>query len=104
MATPNLSLPQKNIAQFCQRWAIVELALFGSATRDDFTPDSDIDILVTFSPEAKWGLFDHVQMERELAKLLNRKVDLLTRRAVEKSHNWLLRREILDTAEIVYAA
>lgn len=103
MTTQKLALPQEKIAQFCQRWRIVELALFGSALRDDFTPDSDVDLLVTFAPDAQWGLFDHVQMEQELMELLNRKVDLLTRRAVEHSHNRIRRREILNNAETVYA-
>ena len=70
--------------------------------RDDFSPDSDLDVLVTFSPEAHWGLFDHVRMEQELADLVHRKIDLLSRRAVEQSHNWIRRQEILDTAEVIY--
>ncbi len=87
---------------FCRRWAIAELSLFGSALREDFGPESDVDILVTFLPEAQWSLLDHVQMEMELAELLGREVDLLTRRAVEASQNQLRRREILETAQIVY--
>ncbi|MCK6630055.1 MAG: nucleotidyltransferase domain-containing protein [Anaerolineae bacterium] len=65
------------MADFCQRWHIRELALFGSVLRDDFNPDSDVDILATFTPEADWSLFDHVRMEEELSHLLNRPVDLL---------------------------
>ena len=99
-----INLPQDQLADFCQRWRISELALFGSALRDDFRPDSDLDILVTFAPGANWSLLDHLRMERELVALLNRKIDLLTRRAVEQSHNWLRRQEILDTAEVVYGA
>ena len=87
---------------FCRRWAIAELSLFGSALREDFGPTSDVDILVTFLPEAQWSLLDHVQMEMELAELLGREVDLLTRRAVESSHNPMRRREILETAQTVY--
>jgi predicted nucleotidyltransferase len=94
---------QEALDQFCRRWAVSELALFGSALREDFGPDSDFDILVTFAPEAEWGLLDHVQMEMELADLLGRDVDLLTRRAVECSQNPLRRREILETAQVVYA-
>jgi predicted nucleotidyltransferase len=97
-------ISQTELDQFCRRWAISELALFGSVLREDFGPDSDIDILVTFAPEAAWGLLDHVQMELELSELLGREVDLLTRRAVERSQNPLRRREILDTARTVYAA
>ncbi len=54
----NLNLPRNEIARFCQRWKIREMALFGSVLRDDFSPDSDIDILVTFADDAKWGLLD----------------------------------------------
>lgn len=88
---------------FCRRWAVAELSLFGSALREDFGPASDVDVLVTFLPEAQWSLLDHVQMEMELTDLLGREVDLLSRRAVESSRNPLRRREILETARIVYS-
>ncbi len=78
--------------------------MFGSVLRNDFRPDSDLDILVTFAPEANWSLLDHLRMEQELATLLNRKIDLFSRRAVDQSHNWIRRREILNTAEVVYGA
>ncbi len=101
---PRINLAEPELADFCQRWRIRELALFGSVLRDDFGPDSDVDILVTFAPEADWSLFDHVRMEEELSQLLNRPVDLLTRRAVERSYNAPRRREILDTAQTIYVA
>lgn len=97
-----LDMPEKTISEFCGRWLISELALFGSILRDDFDAESDLDILVAFSPDADWSLLDHVQMEQELESLLGREVDLLSRRSVERSRNWLRRREILDTAEVVY--
>jgi predicted nucleotidyltransferase len=100
----NLGLSGQEISGFCQRWRITEFALFGSVLRDDFDAESDLDILVAFAPDADWSLLDHVQMEQELEALLGRKVDLLSRRSVERSHNWLRRRKILDTAEIVYAS
>ena len=96
-------LPEQAIQAFCDRWKITELALFGSILRDDFRPDSDIDILVTFSPEADWSLLDHVTMQQELASLLNRAVDLVSKRAIERSHNWIRRQEILTTAQVIYA-
>ncbi len=102
MAELKVDISQQQLADFCRRWRIRELAVFGSALREDFGPESDLDILVTFSPEAKWGLLDHVLMEQELATLLGRKVDLLSRRAVERSANWILRREILGSAEVIY--
>ncbi len=104
MISRNINLPRDEIVEFCQRWQIGEFALFGSVLRDDFGPESDLDILITFAPGADWSLLDHVQMEQELAELLGRKVDLFTRRAVEKSHNRLRREEILNTAEVVYVS
>ena len=97
-------LAQDPIAAFCRRWRIRELAVFGSALREDFGPHSDLDILVAFEPDAEWSLLDHVRMEQELEALLGRAVDLVSKRAVEHSHNWILRREILDTAEVVYVS
>ena len=99
-----LEVTQKQIVDFCRRWKIKELALFGSALRNDFDPDSDVDILVTFAPDADWGLFDQLQMEIELSELLERRIDLFTREAVEQNHNWIRRQEILRTAEVLYAS
>jgi predicted nucleotidyltransferase len=103
-STRNLDLSEKIISDFCRRWRISELALFGSVLRDDFDAESDLDILVAFAPDADWSLLGHVQMEQELEALLGRSVDVLSRRSVERSHNWLRRKEILDTAEVVYAS
>ena len=100
----NLGLSEQEISDFCRRWRITELALFGSVLRADFDADSDLDILIAFAPDADWSLLDHVKMEQELEAVLGRKVDLFSRRSVERSHNWLRRREILDTAEVVYAS
>lgn len=97
-----LPLSDAELAAFCQRWQIAELSLFGSALRPDFRDDSDIDLLAAFAPDARWSLIDHITMERELATLLGRKVDLLTRRSVERSDNWIRRRSILESAESVY--
>jgi predicted nucleotidyltransferase len=96
--------PRSALADFCQRWKVSELALFGSVLGDDFQPESDVDVLVTFLPEAEWSLLDHVQMEEDLSTLLGHKVDLVSKRAVERSENWLRRRAILESAEVVYAA
>jgi hypothetical protein len=92
------------IAEFCQRWKIDELALFGSALRDDFRSDSDIDLLVTFAPDAKKGLFELAQMQTELENLFGRDVDLVSKRAIERSQNWIRRQNILETAQVIYVA
>ncbi len=99
----HISLPEQAIIEFCQQWQIIELALFGSILRDDFRPDSDIDILVAFAPTANWGLLEHVQMQQELETLLGRAVDLISKRAIERSSNWIRRQEILSTAQTIYA-
>jgi len=97
-----LETPAGTIAEFCRRWKIKELRLFGSALREDFGPDSDVDFLVTFAPDAQWSLLDHTVMEEELSGLLGRKVDLVSRRAVERSSNWIRRKAILESAEPYY--
>ena len=85
------------------RWNVSELALFGSVLRSDFRSDSDIDMLISFSSSADWSLFDHVKMQQELENILGRQVDLVSKRAIERSHNWIRRREILETAKVIYA-
>ena len=97
-----LETPAGTIAEFFHRWKIKELRLFGSALREDFGPDSDVDFLVTFAPDAQWSLLDHTVMEEELSGLLGRKVDLVSRRAVERSSNWIRRKAILESAEPYY--
>src|SRR5687768_9780020 len=92
-------LDQEKIAEFCQRWKITEFALFGSVLREDFHPESDVDVLVAFASDADWSLFDHVDMEEELSTMFGRKVDLVNRRAIERSENWIRRNAILNTAE-----
>lgn len=102
MVNPEVKISKNLIEDFCKRWRIIEFSLFGSTLRDDFNTNSDLDIMVAFSPEAKWGLFDHVKMEQELAEVFNRKIDLFTKESIERTHNWMLRREILETAEVIY--
>lgn len=97
-----LELPADALRNFCQKWQIVELSLFGSVLRDDFRPDSDVDILVQFVPDAAWTLLDLVNMERELAELMGREVDLIEKSAIEQSRNWIRRNAILTTAQVVY--
>ena len=99
----NVAMDRDKIIEFCRRWKITELSLFGSILRDDFRPDSDVDMLVTFAPDAQWSLLDHVTMEEELSNIVGRKVDLVSRRAIERSANWIRRKAILGTAEPYYA-
>jgi predicted nucleotidyltransferase len=94
--------PQDKIAAFCEQWAIAELSLFGSILRDDFHNHSDVDLLVAFTSEGNWSLFDHIQMQQELATILQRNVDLVTKRPIERSQNPIRRHEILSTAQVIY--
>lgn len=101
MTTLAFPLPADAIQQFCRRWKIRELALFGSVLRTDFRPDSDVDVLVSFADDADWGLLAHIQMQQELATLLRRPIDLISKRALERSPNWLRREAILNTAQVI---
>ncbi len=92
------------LEDYCRRWKIAELAFFGSVLRDDFRPNSDVDVLVVWADDAKWGLFDQMHAEEELARILGRHVDLVDRKAVEESENWIRRRHILEHAETFYVA
>lgn len=100
----DLGIEADRIADFCQRWKISKLAVFGSTVQGELRPDSDIDLLVTFHTDADWTMFDHFTMEDELSNLLGREVDLISTRAVEENPNPITRREILDSARQIYAA
>jgi predicted nucleotidyltransferase len=95
---------EQRIIDFCNRWRVADLELFGSVLRPDFGPGSDVDLLVTFHPNADWGLIEHAAMEEELAGLLGRPVDLLTRRSVERSANQTRRASILSGAVLLLSA
>jgi predicted nucleotidyltransferase len=99
-----ISIPRKKLAEFCKRWKITELAFFGSVLRDDFQANSDIDLLVSFHPKAKISLFDLVRMQNELKAIFGRDVDLVERRAIEKSENYIRRKSILSNTKVIYAA
>lgn len=89
---------------WCCKWRVVEVSFFGSVLREDFHADSDVDVMVVFAGDAHWGLFEFSAMADELESILARKVDLLTRRSIEQSHNWIRRKSILESAQVIYAA
>jgi predicted nucleotidyltransferase len=99
-----INLPMEQIKGFCQKWQVTELALFGSVLREDFRSDSDIDILITFSPTAKRGLTETLQMRDELQAIFDRKVDLIVKASLKRSDNWLRCNNILESAQIIYAS
>ena len=98
-----IDLSVDTVKVFCQKWQITEFALFGSVLRDDFRPDSDLDVLVSFFPQAPWTILDLVTMQQELQQIVSRDVDLIEKRVIEKSENWIRRTEILNTAQVVYS-
>lgn len=87
---------------FCRKWKIEQMWLFGSAVRDDFRPDSDVDVMVRFEPGVSWGLFGLEGIRQELEAFFGREVDLVTRGAIEQSKNWIRRRHILESAKSIY--
>lgn len=99
-----IDLPMEKIEEFCRRWNIVEFALFGSVLRDDFRPDSDIDVLVTFGDDCHWSLFNIVDMQEELKRIFGREVDFVEREAVQESRNYIRRKAILNSAKTIYVA
>jgi hypothetical protein len=92
------------LVEVCRRWRITELALFGSYARGEAGQASDVDLLVTYAPDALWSLFDHAGAQGDLSEVFGRPVDLVSRRAIESSENWIRRRAILDSARVLYAA
>ena len=96
-----IAFDEAKIAEFCRKWRIAEFALFGSVLRDDFRPDSDVDVLVSFHPDAPWSLFDFVDMQEELKVLFGRDVNLVE---AEGLRNPFRRRSILRSREVIHAA
>jgi len=101
MGQVNIPIPEERVREFCGRWRVAELSVFGSALRDDFRPDSDVDLLVTFANDAQWSLYDWVDMIAELREIFGREVDLLSSHSLR---NPFRRHEILKARETLYAA
>ena len=101
---PDLSIPGDRVAAFCRANGIARLAVFGSALREDFGPESDIDLLVRFHETARPTLLDLSRMESELKVIFGREVDLVSWRGIERSANPIRRKAILETAETVYGS
>ena len=99
--TVGIEIDKEQIARFCRKWKITEFSLFGSVLRDDFRPDSDVDVLVAFAEGAPWSLFDMVNMQDELKTLFGREVDFVEKQGLR---NPFRRRHILKHTEIIYAA
>ena len=104
MIRGNIELPIVELARACRKYGVSELAIFGSALRDEFGPDSDVDFLVTFDNDdsGPW-MCKLAELENELSVLLRRDVDVVHKRGIEQSNNWIRREAILDSARVVYA-
>ena len=103
MNSTQIPIPMNEIESFCEKWKVKTLELFGSVLRADFSKASDIDVMVSFEDGATRSLFDIVDMKEELKTLFGRPVDILSRRAVEKSTNPYRKEEILNSAKVIYA-
>jgi predicted nucleotidyltransferase len=101
-AGARISVLQERLAEFCRRWQVAELSLFGSALREDFRPDSDVDLLVSFAPGVSWDFDEFLTMKEEMETLFGRTVDLVERRLVETSENYIRRRHILSHMVPIY--
>jgi predicted nucleotidyltransferase len=96
-----IAIDQKRIAEFCRKWRVKELSIFGSALRDDFRPDSDVDVLVELQPNHGLSLYDWVDMIEELQTIFGRRVELVAKGGLK---NPFRRHEILRTAEVLYGS
>jgi len=99
--TAHVAIDRERIAEFCRRWGVQELALFGSVLREDFGPESDVDVLISFRPEARKGAFDLVDMADELTAMFEREVEVVDRAGLR---NPFRRHAILTTCEVIHAA
>jgi predicted nucleotidyltransferase len=104
MIKPRTRVPKKKVEAFCRKWNIKEFSLFGSVLRDDFKPDSDIDILVSFGEGSNYSLLNIVEMREELKAIFGRNIDLVIKKSIEESSNYIRRDSILSSSEILYAA
>jgi len=97
-----LGLSATELSDFCSRWHIREMALFGSVLRKDFHEKSDIDVLIVFAPGARQGLLTLARVKHELEALVNHPVDLAVKASIQNSQNWIRRQEILSNAQTIY--
>ena len=97
-----LQIKPDRLKDICQQWKIIELALFGSVLRDDFDAQSDIDILISFDESITITFFDLDTLEEQLSMLFHRPVDIVTKKAVQQSHNWIRKQNILDNSQVIY--
>jgi hypothetical protein len=101
MVTARIPIPEDRVAAFCQKWHIAEFALFGSVLTDEFRPDSDVDVLMTFATDDRWSLWDLSRMREELKAMFGREVDLVEKISLRNPYR---KKHILNSYQVVYAA
>ena len=104
MGQKHIDIPQDKIADFCNKWRIRKLSLFGSVLQESFRQDSDIDVMIDFDSGATHSLFDMIAMTDELKDIFGRDVDLINRQDIERSRNYIRRKEILSSTEPIYVS
>jgi len=104
MTITSINISEEKLKEICLKNRVKELSIFGSALRDDFNSNSDIDLLITFDDSTQYSLFDIVRIKEEFEKFLERPVDLVNRTAIEKSKNIYRKKAILGNARVIYAA
>lgn len=95
-----LDLDSERLERFARQFGVQELSLFGSAVREDFSPESDVDVLISFLPGTRVSLFDLVDMTDQLAQILGRPVDLVTKQGLKP----LIKQSVIGTSRVIYAA
>ncbi|MFA5331974.1 MAG: nucleotidyltransferase domain-containing protein [Methanoregula sp.] len=96
VANRHIAIPEETIRAFCKKWHIRSFCFYGSIMRDDFRPDSDVDVMIGFAPDDKTSLLNMSVMQEELEALFSRKVDLADRKSVEQSENYIRRKGMLS--------
>jgi hypothetical protein len=97
---PRINIEKKRISEFCRKWKIIELSLFGSVLNENFRPKSDVDVLISLAADAPWSLYEWVDMMEELEEIFGRRVDLVEKAGLRNPYR---RREILKNRRVIYA-
>jgi len=104
MTIRNINIQEEQLGEICKKYKIRELAIFGSALREDFNEKSDVDLLVEFKPNSGISLFDIVDLKEAFESFLGREVDIVSKKAIQMSRNYLKKKAILDNYRVIYAS
>jgi uncharacterized protein len=104
MTIRNINFQEEQLREICKRYLIRELAIFGSALREDFNEKSDVDLLIEFEPKSGITLFNIVDLKEEFEKLFGRDVDIVSKKAIQRSRNYIKRKVILENLKVIYAS